>query len=105
MSVYVYESPSGDVIEREFRMGRAPRSIVVNGKRCKRAITLPRMSVARDVGHVAENFPDSHVHLHQGETVVQHGRKVPVFRGPHQVRDFERRAADAGKPLFYGQRG
>lgn len=104
MSVYVYESPSGDVIEREFRMGRAPQTIVVDGKRCKRVFTAPRVSIARDVGHIATNFPDSHVKYHKGDTVIQDGRKVPLIRDASQIDRIERAAAADGNPLYYAHR-
>ncbi len=104
MSVYVYESPNGDVIEREFRMGRAPQTIVVDGKRCKRVIAAPRISIARDVGHIATNFPDSHVKYHKGDTVIRDGRKVPLIRNVQQIRRIEHAAAADGNPLHYAHR-
>jgi len=50
MPTYCYETKKGKVFDRVFSMGRAPRSIVVDGQRARRALSAELQSVPSSKG-------------------------------------------------------
>jgi len=105
MSQYDYER-DGERITREFPIGTAPQSVRVNGKRFNRVITAPAVVFngrvgGRDIRFVAQTLDPSLNRFHKGEFVNDHGQKTAAFSGKQQIRDFERRVADAGVNVRY----
>jgi len=54
MPTYCYETKKGKVFDRSYRMGRAPRSIVVDGQRAKRSLAAEFCSVPNSIGYPIE---------------------------------------------------
>lgn len=47
MTVYVYESALGNRIERDYRIGKQPRRLTIDGVRFDLAIVAPMVSIPR----------------------------------------------------------
>jgi hypothetical protein len=108
MSVYHFER-AGEVIEREFRIGRAPDQVRVNGRVYRRRITAPTVLMADDVNgreiyFVANSLDPKHHRFHRGAFHTnEHGERKPVFRSRNDIDSFERNAAREGVKLHYGR--
>lgn len=106
MSIYVYEH-AGRQIEREFPIGKAPQAVTEDGVCYQRVLLPPVVAMAdhvsgRDVRFVANSLDPKLYRHHTGAFVKSHGSKVPAFSSKREIREFERRAADAGTPIKYG---
>lgn len=101
MSVYQFER-DGEVIEREFPMGRAPAFVVSGRRRFTRRISMPTIAIAdnvagRRVSFVAEDLGDRFNKYHRGDFV----NGYPAFSSKHEVNEFKKRANADGVPLDY----
>ena len=50
MPTYCYETKKGEVYDRSYRMGKAPRSIIVDGQLAKRSLAAEFCSVPNSKG-------------------------------------------------------
>lgn len=108
MTVYEFQASNGDVIERDYRIGSAPKQVRVDGRVFKRIVSVPIVHFSdhvggRDFASVGDNIPDHLVQHHHGETVTSHGRKVPFFRNRAESRSFERECERHGHVIHQGR--
>ena len=100
---------SGDVIEREYRVGRAPRSVRVGGRRFERIPSAPVMHFAdqvngRETSFLGQSIDPAHHKYHRGRFHRnEHGERLPVFSSAREREAFKSAAARDGIRYEYGK--
>lgn len=106
MSVYQYER-DGQVVERDYRIGKAPRSIRVNGQRFNRRIAMPLVLNGESVDGknaqiVSYSLGDKFNKYHTGDFKVGPGGiTYPCFSSKRQREEFQARANADGHKLGF----
>lgn len=100
-----------EIIEREYPVGRAPRSVRVNGRVFRRIPSIPALAaMADDVNGRECNFldvsiPQEHFKYHRGRFGKnQYGETRPIFSSKQDRDSFQRAAGKDGHAYEYGTR-
>jgi len=75
--IYCYETKTGKVVERVFALGKAPKSVKVDGKVAKRSFTAEHASVPATAGWPMECYA-SGVHADQAGDLRKEFNRVGV---------------------------
>lgn len=99
MAWYEFQSKDGDVIEREYAMGKAPKigkSITVKGKKYTRIVSTSQPEVRYfDPCFVSHSLPRWHPDAPHHES----GTGKPCFRSMREIKEF---SAKTGYKYEYG---
>lgn len=109
MSRFEFMSTDGDVIEREYRVGKAPRVVRVRGTEYRRIPSVPAVPMfaehvnGRNASFLGRSIDPAHHKFHRGQFHKDaNGDKVPVFNGRRDRENFKRAAAAEGVTYEYG---
>lgn len=98
LTIYEYAHPrTGQVIEREFRMGTAPPSVRYQGLRYKRAPSLPAVRVSEGFHFQSAQLPLRWKHAPRHDPITGECR----FDSADEVRETVQRAQAAGEPVAF----
>lgn len=101
--------PSGEIVEREFPVGRAPQSVRIHGRRYQRIPSAPVTHFAdhvngRETAFLGQSIDPAHHKYHRGRFHTnEHGEKLPVFSSARDRESFRTAAARDGVRYEYGK--
>jgi hypothetical protein len=108
--IFEFEN-KGHVIERDYRPGRAPQSVRVDGKRYRRVISAPTLMFGDKVGGRNVSFVDISIdpddyRFHKGSFAKDNnGNYGPAFKSKRDIDAFRTAAHKEGRLYEYGTRG
>lgn len=80
MAIYVYESKSGERVEREYPMAKSPKTVRVDGKRYERVIAQVASPVVANVSGVHGGPPGSKVQIRNKRDIAEIEARCPGLK-------------------------
>lgn len=101
---------SGQIIERDYPVGRAPKRVRHDGRVYQRIPSLPMSMHVGDningkpIDFIANSLRPDQAALHRGRFCTnEHGERKPHIRSLAEIRELERRTAEAGIPVLHAR--